>query len=120
MHSCPVFQIFHLFFISFPYALDIRKDFIFSKRGGSIQSVKFSKFSEYQKWDYLLIATHRRVNFPRKSRVNFNYKSTADYFYFGETSNHQVDEKMENIFELLKNKSDADKKKAYEILRLVF
>lgn len=45
---------------------------------------------------------------------------SADYFYFGETSYNQVDEKMENILKLLKNKSDADKKKAYEILRLVF
>lgn len=44
----------------------------------------------------------------------------ADYFYFGERSGQQVDEEMEKIFELLKNKTDADKKKAYEILRLVF
>lgn len=68
MHSCPVFQIFHLFFVSFPYALGIRKRFYISQRGGSILCVKFSRYSVYQKWDYLLIATHRWVN--------FNYKST--------------------------------------------
>ena len=28
---------------------------------------------------YQLIATHRWVNFPRKSRVSFNYKSTLLY-----------------------------------------
>ena len=36
-------------------------------------------YSVYQKWDYLLIATHRWGNFPRKSRVSFNYKSTTLY-----------------------------------------
>lgn len=36
VHSCPVFQIFHLFFVSFPYALGIRKRFYISQRGGSI------------------------------------------------------------------------------------
>lgn len=45
---------------------------------------------------------------------------SADYFYFGETSDNLLDEELESIFELLKNKSDADKKKAYGILRLVF
>ena len=77
VHSCPVFQIFHLFFVSFPYALGIRKRFYISQRGGSILCVKFSRYSVYQKWDYLLIATHRWVNFPRESRVSFNYKSTS-------------------------------------------
>ena len=76
VHSCPVFQIFHLFFVSFPYAQGIRKRFYISQRGGSILCVKFSRYSVYQKWDYLLIATHRWVNFPRKSWVSFNYKST--------------------------------------------
>ena len=28
-------------------------------------------------WDYLLIALFRWVNFPRKSRVSFKYKSTT-------------------------------------------
>ena len=64
------------FFVSFPYALEIRKRFYILQRGGAILCVKFSRYSVYQKWDYLLIATHRWVNFPRKSRVSFNYKST--------------------------------------------
>ena len=82
VHSCPVFQIFHLFFVSFPYALGIRKRFYISQRGGSILCVKFSRYSVYQKWDYLLISTHRWVNFPRKSRVIFNYKSTPGTLFF--------------------------------------
>lgn len=33
----------------------IQKVFYKHKRGGSILSVKFSRYSVYQKWDYLLI-----------------------------------------------------------------
>lgn len=45
---------------------------------------------------------------------------SADYFYFGETRDMQVDDEMGKIFELLENKTAGDKRKVYEILKLMF
>ena len=75
MYSCPVFQIFHLFLL-LSVCLAYRKVFYIALRGGSILSVKFSRYSVNREPGSLTHCHFGWVNFPRKSWVSFNYKST--------------------------------------------
>lgn len=75
VYSCPVFQIFHLFLL-LSVCLAYRKVFYIALRGGSILSVKFSRYSVNREPGSLTHCHFGWVNFPRKSWVSFNYKST--------------------------------------------
>ena len=74
VHSCPVFQIFHLFLL-LSVCLAYRRVFYIDFRGGSILSVKFSRYSVRREPGSLTYCHLRWVNFPHKSWVSFNYKS---------------------------------------------
>ena len=64
VHSCPVFQIFHLFLL-LSVCPAYRKVFYMALRGGSILCVKFSRYSVNQEPESLTHCHLGWVNFPR-------------------------------------------------------